>query len=146
MAIKQGIDKIKFTSKTSETLAHHDWIAGVDYDAINGPTEINDDEINNDDPIDDESEDTFNIDQTKPIAETLAHHDWIAGVDYDKINDPVEDKSEGTFDVDQTNPIAETLVENVETYNKENNDIENVIDEMIDELNNEVIPEGEEFN
>ena len=104
MAIKQGIDKIKFTSKTGETLAHHDWIAGVDYDAINDPTEINDDEINNDDPIEDENEDTFGI--------------------------------------DQTNPIAETLVENIETYNEENNDIENVIDKMIDD---EVIPEGEEI-
>ena len=39
MAVSQGITKMKFTNKKGETLAYHNWIAGVDYDAINGPEE-----------------------------------------------------------------------------------------------------------
>ena len=40
MAIKQGITELKFTKKKGETLEHHDWIVGVDYDTINDdPTE-----------------------------------------------------------------------------------------------------------
>jgi Glu-tRNA(Gln) amidotransferase subunit E-like FAD-binding protein len=72
-------------------------------------------------------------------------------VDYDAINDPTENEDiedqqiKEIFGIEQTNPRVGTLVENVETYDEENNDIENVIDEMIDELNNEVIPEGEEI-
>ena len=42
MAIRQGIENIKFTNKKGVTLAYHDWIAGVDYDAINDPTKNED--------------------------------------------------------------------------------------------------------
>ena len=51
MALKQGIEKLKFTNKQGVTLMHHDWIAGVDYDVLNDeegqPTddiEVEDDE------------------------------------------------------------------------------------------------------
>ena len=39
MAVSQGITELKITNKNGDTLAHHDWIARVDYDAINDPTE-----------------------------------------------------------------------------------------------------------
>ena len=32
MAISQGVIKFKFTNEKGETLAHHDWITGVDCD------------------------------------------------------------------------------------------------------------------
>ena len=45
MAVKQGITELKFTTKKGETLAHHAWIVGVDYDTINDdPTENESDE------------------------------------------------------------------------------------------------------
>ena len=45
MAVKQGITELKFINKKGETLAHHDWIVGVDYDTINDdPTENENDE------------------------------------------------------------------------------------------------------
>ena len=42
MAVSQGITTMKFTNKRGVTLTHHDWIAGVDYDAINDPTKNED--------------------------------------------------------------------------------------------------------
>ena len=36
MAIEQGITELKFTNKKGKTFGHHDWIAGVDHDALNG--------------------------------------------------------------------------------------------------------------
>ena len=100
---------------------------------------------------------------TNKKGETLTHQDWIAGVDYDSINDPVEtegsneDIEEKHIDeifendpreVDQTGLTRGSLVENVETVDEatdENEDMEHIINDMINELNDEKIPAGEDL-
>ena len=91
---------------------------------------------------------------------TLTQPDWIAGVDYDSIDDvDVElqnddnqgDQSVNEAQIDQifeNDPVGGNLDVNDLEENEnetENEDMELVIDEMIDELNNEIIPAGEEL-
>ena len=112
MAVSQGITKMKFTNKKGETLAHQDWIAGVDYDAINNPVE------------------TEGID---------------GDIEEQHIDKIFEDEPR---EVEQTNLTRGSLVEDVEMIDKttkDNKDMEQVINEMIDELNDEIIPAGEEL-
>ena len=107
MAESQGTKMLKFTNKKGETLAHHDWIAGV------------------------------NCDTTNDFGET----EEIDEQDIDEIfeNDPVETQGEA----EETNPTNGSLVENEKETQDENVDMEQVINEMTDELTDEVIPEGE---
>ena len=44
MALKQGINKVKFTNKKGIDLPNADWIAGVDYDKYYDEDDISDDE------------------------------------------------------------------------------------------------------
>ena len=68
MAISQGIENIKFTNKKGGILAHHDWITGVDYDAINDPTKNEDIENNTKEQI----EEIFGaVEQTNPRVGTI---------------------------------------------------------------------------
>ena len=90
---------------------------------------------------------------------TLTQHDWIAGVYFDAMNQPTDkndpqndenelqinklfenDPIEDNAANENGNPDHGTLVENEEEI-----EIEQVIEEMIDELNNDVIPAGEEL-
>ena len=50
----QGMTNMKFTNKKGGTLAHADWIAGVDCDALGGEIEPADEETNQDEVEDDE--------------------------------------------------------------------------------------------
>ena len=103
MAASQGIAPLKFINKKGKTLAHHDWITGVDYDTINDFTE------------------------TEDIEEQELNEIFK--------NDPVEVQAGAQV----TNPNHGELVEDEEEIQEENQDIEQVIDEMIDELNNEIV-------
>ena len=105
VGVNQGMTSLKFTNKKGQTLAHQDWIAGVDCDTImddSGGTE--DTQMQNDE----------------------AHK-----------NDPVE------IPVHEANPVAGSLVEKEEEAPDADEDMEEVIDKMIDELSDEVIPRGE---
>ena len=111
MAVKQGITKMKFTNRKGVTLAHHDWIAGVDYDSLKDQEEIS----RLDREIDDED-----IDE-------LFDNDAIVK--------------------DQECQITNSLVEDVETVDKatendNDDDMQSMLDGIIDELNDEIIPDG----
>ena len=110
MAIKEGITTIKFTSKSGITLAHQDFVAGVDFDTINDPEEIE-----------------------KCTEE----------IDQEEIDDIFEDDA---THVEQT--TRGLLVEDVETVEEDTEDGEDmqlVINDLIEELEEDILPAGEEM-
>ena len=100
------------------TLTHHDWIAGVDYDAINEPTDTD---------VVDTLQTNENRLQNEPQTDEIFENDLI----------------DDNMEHNNVNPDHGSLVENVEE--PEETEMDQVIDEIIDELNNEVIPAGEEL-
>jgi hypothetical protein len=103
----------------------------------------------------------INMKFTNKKGQTLDHADWIAGVDYDVLGienepeptddendqDEVEDNEEPVIQV--ANPTRGELVEDEEEEEAEEDPADTAmqatLDEMIDELNDAIIPEGEEI-
>ena len=91
---------------------------------------------------------------TNKKGETLWHQDWIVGVDCETMNDfgDVGDMEDRELDVFIETPDEPRVRQNESSteaqegaqHEEADDDTAHVIDEMIDELNNEVIPSGEE--
>jgi hypothetical protein len=91
---------------------------------------------------------------TNKKGQTLEQEDLVAGVDYDTIGD-YEETEEHDDDLAESlreDPVVQAGAQTTngelvkdEEENPENQDIELVINEMIDELSNEILPRGEEL-
>ena len=105
MALKQGINKVKFTNKKGLDIPNSDWIAGVDYDKYYDEENISDEEDEAYDTEDEESDEEFDeeIDQ-----EEL---DNVIADKYNTVNntEEVEEDSDHRSDID-----IDTLVEEIE--------------------------------
>ena len=101
------------------------------------------------------------INFTSKSGETLVHQDLVVGVDFDTINDPTEiDKCTEEIYEQEINEIFEdntmrvgqttrnSLVEDVETVDEateDGEDMQQVIDELIEELEVDILPAGEDL-
>jgi hypothetical protein len=99
-----------------------------------------------------------NMKFTNKKGETLKHADWIAGVDYDVLGneevEPTDNDDEPIEDIVQVaNPTHGELIEYVEEPEElevaddrpEDDLMQETLDEMIDEINNDIIPAGEDL-